>query len=149
MWNWANNLLASDARSRHYYQPPTGAGRLTSGIGICMADQIKNHRYLADSTRAILRDYIAGDEAEKIAKSLETLNTTLPAVVTVAGRPGQLRAADQQISWGITRRDGKYKVIVLSEGEDIDRAVKMLDEEYAAVFVKPVTHTFMTLHMTL
>jgi hypothetical protein len=66
----------------------------------------------------------------------------MPAVV---GGPDQRRAAEKQISWGITRRDGCYKVLILSEGNEIHRAVQDLGEAYDGVFVTRVpgrAHSF-------
>lgn len=100
-----------------------------------MAVQSKADDALAHSTLEILRTYIAGDDAVKIAQSLEVLNRAMPAVI---GKPGQLRAAERQISWGITRRDGKYKVIVLSEGDEINRAVQLIDDTYKGVLITRV-----------
>jgi hypothetical protein len=89
-------------------------------------------QYLARSTRDVLRAYI-GDEGDEIATGLERLNEVLPAVV--AGPNQGLRAAEKQISWGITRQEGRYKVLILSEGNEIHRAVQRLGEAYDGVFV--------------
>jgi hypothetical protein len=99
-------------------------------------------RNLARSTRDVLRAYI-GDEGDEIATGLERLNEVLPAVV--AGPDQRLRAAEKQISWGITRQDGRYKVIILSEGNEIHRTVQSLGKTYDGVFVTRVpgrAHSF-------
>jgi hypothetical protein len=106
-----------------------------------MADQTKTDDYLArstdllaKSTREIVLDYIEGYEAERIAASLEFVNMQLPAV---KGMPGQLQVTPDQISWGITRRNNEYKVIILSEGKINDVLVN-LGKDYASVFVTQV-----------
>jgi hypothetical protein len=46
---------------------------------------------------------------------------------------------------GITRRDGRYKVLILSEGNEVHRAVQELGEAYDGVFVTRVpgrAHSF-------
>ena len=99
-----------------------------------MAMSTSTDEYLAQSTRDVLRAYI-GDEGDEIATGLERLNAIMPAVV---GGPDQLQAAENQISWGITRQDGRYKVLILSEGNEIHRAVQSLGETYDGVFVTSV-----------
>jgi hypothetical protein len=95
-----------------------------------MAAQTKTHEYLVSSTRDILRTYM-GDEGYEIAESLKTLNAVMPAIL--AGRP-----ADKQVSWGITRREGKFKVIILAD-DDTDAMIQEIVRSYGGVFVNRLT----------
>jgi len=95
-----------------------------------MADHTKTHEYLARSTRDVLSDYM-GDEGYEIADSLKDLNALMPAVL--AGRP-----ADKQVSWGITRRDGKFKVMILAD-DDTDPTIQGIVRSYGGVFVNRLT----------
>jgi hypothetical protein len=90
---------------------------------------------LARSTSDILRIYL-GEEGNEIAESLKTLNLEMPALV---GGPDSLRPANNQVSWGITRRQREYKVIILAEENDASRALQQLDAKYGSVFVTRVT----------
>src|SRR5262249_60952420 len=95
-----------------------------------MADHTKTHEYLARSTRDVLSDYM-GDEGYEIADSLKDLNALMPAVL--AGRP-----ADKQVSWGITRRDGKFKVMILAD-DDTDPTIQGIVRSYGGGFVNRLT----------
>jgi hypothetical protein len=113
-----------------------------------MADQdqtdqylARSTQYLARSTHDVLREYLR-DEGAEIAENLEMINRMMPAIFS---GPTDLQIADKQISWGITRREGKYKVIILVEGNEIDRRLQDIDRHFSDVFVTPVNaqaHSF-------
>ncbi|UFW83013.1 hypothetical protein BjapCC829_23815 [Bradyrhizobium barranii] len=95
-----------------------------------MEEHTGTHKYLVDATRDILRTYM-GAVGTEIAERLKTLNAAMPAIL--AGRP-----ADNQISWGITRRHGEFKVIILAEN-DADPLVQEIVRTSEAVFVTRLT----------
>ena len=98
-----------------------------------MADHDQTGAYLARSTHDILRTYI-GDDGEQIAENLIALSAVMPSVL---GDPGQLRPAEKQVSWGITRRDGKFKVIILADGVHDLRVLQEFKD--SGILVDPIT----------
>ena len=106
-----------------------------------MADYKDANNYLVRSTFDILTTYM-GDEGAEIARRLERLNAELPPVV---GGPGRLRPAEKTISWGITRRKGKFAVAILTERKEVNPILEQIEKDFGRTAIRRVmaqAHSF-------
>jgi hypothetical protein len=113
-----------------------------------MAD---THSYLSQSTRDILRRYL-GDVGVDIANELIKVNGELPPVISTLGEAHSLKVQDpdNQISWGITRRDGdqRYAVAILVEQHN-SRAARIAEDITRACPDHVVARTISRAHSSL
>jgi hypothetical protein len=108
-----------------------------------MADAEDAIDYLARSTRDILTHYM-GDNGTKIADCLEEFAGEMPPVVansTDEGESYRLPPPEKQISWGITRKNGKFVLAILTEIQDSEanRVAERIEKNYGGLIVRRIT----------
>jgi hypothetical protein len=108
-----------------------------------MTDREDANNYLARSTIEILTHYM-GDKGAEIAACLAELTGEMPPVTgdpTDEAEPHRLQPPEKQISWGITRRNGKFAVAILTESEDsqASRVAERIERDYGGFVVRRVT----------
>jgi hypothetical protein len=114
-----------------------------------MAVREDANNYLERSTINILTHYM-GDMGAAIAARLAEINGEMPPVTsdpTEEAAPPRLQPPEKQMSWGITRRNGKFAVAILTEqrNSEANRKAERIERDYRGYVVRRITaraHSF-------
>jgi hypothetical protein len=106
----------------------------------------RSEQAVAFNTKEIVTHYLGGEGA-RVAEALIDHGNRLPPVVLkeVLGPKGgyATQSADKQMSWGITKHDGRYKVAIILEsgeqGSDALRAAELIERSYQGLIVRDVS----------
>ena len=91
-------------------------------------------RHISKATRDIIQFYIRGTVGSKIGDRLAEENENISSILT------QLQQPDAQLSWGITRKNRKFSVIILvsEEGGPAHRIAKDIEQGYGGIVCSQV-----------
>lgn len=98
-------------------------------------------RYVSRATRAIIPHYLRDGGSELAAHLAETNERVPPLVAEITDEGAKIGVGKDQLSWGVTRRGGKFVVAILISDRDIraKQLVKQLAQTYQGmVFARSV-----------
>jgi hypothetical protein len=86
-------------------------------------------RHVSKATRDIIQHYVSGNVGVRIAERLVEENENVTSVLA------ELQKRDSQLSWGITRNDRKYSVIILlaEEGGPAHRVARDIEQGFGGI----------------
>jgi hypothetical protein len=86
-------------------------------------------RHVSTATRDIIQIYLKGNAGSRIAERLAEENENFPPILAELQDPGS------QISWGVTKKNGKFVVTILlaEEGGLAHKLAKDVEQAYEGV----------------